>query len=105
MRPTRPLEIRPHEGEASRLGLARSCLGPRAVTTPAAYQTHYLVVPQLQIPSPPSCAAFQASLEPPPSCQFLLLSAKERYDRPPPDQKASPGTFPGRPPTTTPVVL
>lgn len=97
VRPTQPSEIRPDEGEASRLGLARSCLGPRAVTTPAAYQTRYLAVPQPQIPSPPSCAAFQASLEPPPRCQFLLLWAKERYDRPPPDQKASPGTFPGRP--------
>lgn len=93
LRPTQPSEIRPNEGEASRLGMARSCLGPRAVTTPAAYQTHSLAVPQPPIPSPPSCADFQASLEPPPSCQFLLLSAKERYDRPPPDQKASPGTF------------
>lgn len=105
MRPVRPVEIRPDQGEASRLDLARSRLGPRAVTTPAAFQKRFLAAPRPRTPSPAGCTALQAPLEPPPRCQFLLLSAQERFDRPPPDQKASPGTFPGLRRTTTPVML
>lgn len=51
-RPLRPQEIRPDQGEASRLDLARSRLRPRAVTTPAAFQKRSLAAPRPRTPSP-----------------------------------------------------
>lgn len=40
----------------------------------------------------PGCAVFRASLQSP-GCQFLHLTVKQRYSRPPLNQKALPGTF------------
>ena len=105
VRPIRPLEIRPNEGKASRLGLARSCSVPERSRPQQHFRSAPRPPPNPELSPSARLRTFQASPEPPPGCQFLLLSAKELCDRPPPDQKASPGTFPGRPPTTTPVML
>lgn len=51
VRPTRLLEIRLDEDKDPWLGLTSACLGPEAVTTPTAYQTRSLAVPQPRTPT------------------------------------------------------
>lgn len=79
MRPTGELEIRPDEREASRTGLARSCLSSRAVTTPAAYQMRPVTAPQTPTPSPawlrsiPGLATASSQLPVPPPFSLVVL--------------------------------